>query len=207
MPNELTLADGLPDVADKPLYPTAQDQLIPMVTCRALVDQAEGEERSWEIYDAAWGRREGRGTCRRLAGDSQVHATSTRGARGGRWGGSNGDGGKKGRRRKLPKRVKVGCRDYRLVEMSTAESDGLETNGECRHAVMEIAVVEGLSAPRKAKVLLHEILPGIWIQWEMRHLKNRQEAIAIVSALNSGLCAVIRNNPGLMKRIEKGLRK
>lgn len=109
---------------------------------------------------------------------------------------------------KLPKTIKVGYKTYKLRWMEEHVPDesthamGLTYS---RTGTMYINRSRGEPLQEQANTLLHEILHCLFFVQGIKGFTAEQEE-QVVNALANGLCAVLVDNPGLMKLIEDGLK-
>ena len=111
---------------------------------------------------------------------------------------------------KLPEKIKVLCRDYTVEQMSEQKiGEGLYA-GTCNADRAEIAISAEYSSQKQACTLLHEVLHAVFHEMSISNVPNLEKfevsEETIVNALANGLSTVIRDNPGLMPAIQKGLK-
>lgn len=98
---------------------------------------------------------------------------------------------------KLPKKIKVGWRDYTIVEIDerTASQDGIY--GQTRHITCEIRLqTRGCASRQIAHSLLHEILHTCARLFNATaEVPDQRREEHIVTTLSDGLSGVWRDNP------------
>lgn len=105
---------------------------------------------------------------------------------------------------KLPKKIEVLNRTYKVIEKDMSEGNHI---GRGQFSKGEICIDSNMDSQVQADTLLHEIIHLILIamghevgEGEDLHTENNVLVIA------NGLSAFIRDNPGLMTEIQKGLK-
>lgn len=102
----------------------------------------------------------------------------------------------------LPKKIKVGARDYSLDVVSIDKGSRM---GECDTMKGTIEVEETLDNKAIITTLLHEIFHAIRNELGLQH-KNIDDEELVVGPLSTGFAAVMRDNPKLIAEIQKGLK-
>ena len=95
--------------------------------------------------------------------------------------------------------IKLDHRDIRVIGIPEHPKHvGVFKDQECL-----IEIVDNQSSQQQAETLIHELLHAIWAT---RGLPNRITEEACVTRLASGVATVIRDNPGLLHRLELALK-
>lgn len=102
----------------------------------------------------------------------------------------------------FPTKVKVGWRDYKILEWDLHAARSAECYGETRHIPGEIAIDRTHPVEQQAETLTHEILHVIFRQWSIQDDIGEERT---VGALSNGLASVIRDNPDVWAWIQEGL--
>ncbi len=103
---------------------------------------------------------------------------------------------------KMPSHVIVGPYDVAIKELDS--SDAEKNYGLFNSEKMEIRLRKEFSSPQQAAdTLLHEILHAVWHISGMSH-KDGEERL--VSSLATQICAVVRQNPGIIDWLQSSLK-
>ena len=97
---------------------------------------------------------------------------------------------------KIPKKIKVGYRDYKLEEWKQTVASANDAHGQffAKEGIIGYTVEEkGVS---HANTILHEIIHAIIYQWNIDLGEKTEEHL--VNGLTNGLIAVFVDNPNLM---------
>lgn len=106
---------------------------------------------------------------------------------------------------KLPRKVTIGYRKYRVEELSKKQSDADEALGWHFNYPARIKVrLTELDPAEVANTFLHEILHGCWKVGELPKKKIDEEQV--VTVLANQLTQVIRDNPEVIEFIVKNAR-
>lgn len=106
---------------------------------------------------------------------------------------------------RLPRRVVIGHRTYKIRAMPRAMSKALGIDGRCDYALSTIWVLcAGLPPAERANILVHEIGHGCW---DAAGLGKRADEERAVTALANVLTQVIRDNPTVWRWITLNSRK
>ncbi len=110
---------------------------------------------------------------------------------------------------KLPKKIKVLSRDYKVRTMNAHEEGEDLIFGKCDREYALIVVDSRVSSQKQAHILLHEITHAIIFEMGLyKHFHFNKRKITeedVVTCVATGLSTVIRDNPVCMKIIQKGL--
>ena len=104
----------------------------------------------------------------------------------------------------LPEKIEVLNRTYKVIEKDMSEGSHI---GRGQFSKGEICIDSNMDSQVQADTLLHEIIHLILIA--MGHELGEGEDLHTekhVLVIANGLSAFIRDNPGLMQAIEKGLK-
>ena len=104
---------------------------------------------------------------------------------------------------KLPETIEVLNRTYTVTERDLSEASYL---GKSKFVEGTIVIEQSLDPQAKADVLLHEIIHLILIAMGHDFNEGDLHTEKNVLVISNGLSAFIRDNPGLMQTIEKGLK-
>jgi len=105
---------------------------------------------------------------------------------------------------KLPETIEVLNRTYKVYEKDLSEANHL---GKSKFIDGTIVIDRSLDSQAKADTFLHEIIHLILMA--MGHEMDDENGLhkeKHVLVIANGLSAFIRDNPGLMQAIEKGLK-
>lgn len=102
----------------------------------------------------------------------------------------------------LPSSIRIGFRDYQVVELPWQDSDSQERFGDCdtNHSIIRVAMHYG--AVRAAHTLLHEVLHGAW---DAARLSPREQEEGAVTGLADILAGVWRDNPEFVRFLSESL--
>ena len=103
---------------------------------------------------------------------------------------------------KLPKSVMVGSMKYTVAEMPVDMHELSGAVGLCDKTQLTIHVYPRMALAKQWSTLFHEVLHAMF---EESSIDSKEEE-EIVSALERIQCAVMRDNPTLMKNLIKVLR-
>lgn len=104
---------------------------------------------------------------------------------------------------KMPEFVKVGFRQYRIVEWSPRGAMAEGCSGQCDLTMAEIRVFTGLGWNKAANTLLHEVLHAVWYFHGLSDDDNQERYVNVIA---NGLSAVWVDNPDVITWINDGLR-
>lgn len=79
---------------------------------------------------------------------------------------------------------------------------GSQRYGECDHYERVIRIDDALDSTKSANTLLHELFHAIWTTYA---LENDDKEERVVTVLSNGLAQVWRDNPDLVKFLNKSL--
>ncbi|MCB7127969.1 MAG: hypothetical protein J3T61_00320 [Candidatus Brocadiales bacterium] len=102
-----------------------------------------------------------------------------------------------------PKSLKIGHLDYALNEIDAGNIPG--ASGLFHMGSGQILLANDMDGGYAVKVLLHEVLHGIWGHYSMDDGSLNEERI--VDTFANGLCTVIRDNPGFAAWLAEHLEK
>lgn len=102
----------------------------------------------------------------------------------------------------IPTTVKVGYRDYAIIDWNPAHAARASRYGECVHPEREIRVSTEHGYREAAQTLLHEIYHAIFASFPV-YEQDAEERI--VTGLSACFAAVWRDNPGVIAWINEGL--
>ncbi len=103
---------------------------------------------------------------------------------------------------KMPSSVRVGPYDIKIRELDP--SDAEKNYGEFHSEKMEIRLRKEFSSPQQAAdTLLHEILHAVWMIGGLSHRDGEER---LVASLATQICAVVRQNPDIVKFLQKALK-
>ena len=105
---------------------------------------------------------------------------------------------------KLPETIEVLNRTYKIIEKDLEETNYL---AQSKFSCGTIVIEKYLDSQAKADTFLHEIIHLILMA--MGHEKDDENGLhneKNVLVIANGLSAFIRDNPGLMAAIQKGLK-
>ncbi len=98
---------------------------------------------------------------------------------------------------KLPKKIKIGYADYKVINMKSDYADHDSKEGHCQNSHHIITIrVDDRPESEVANTLLHEVLHAIWFMWGNGHA---QEEETCVNTLSNGLMTCFRDNPELIE--------
>lgn len=97
----------------------------------------------------------------------------------------------------LPHKVRIGAMDYTVEPWSTREASSAGALGMCDANLLIIRIREDMVPMKKAEVLVHEILHGMWDSAGL-HCGSDPEEEHVVSALAYQFLQVWRDNPELL---------
>lgn len=104
---------------------------------------------------------------------------------------------------KLPTKLKIGFKDYEVVDWELRPAERAERFGECdqNHCIIRVAQLHGDA--KAAHTLLHETLHALWTEGSLHKIDagNRDEEL-VVSVLSQMLAGLMRDNPGVLALIE-----
>jgi hypothetical protein len=106
-----------------------------------------------------------------------------------------------------PKTLKVGAFDYKVSQVpKLVNDDGTESWGQIVYEDYEITVQSLQPSPSVAvDTLLHELLHAVWHNTDLRGEIGKNLEERVIRNLTSGLVALFRDNPQLLKWIVKRL--
>jgi hypothetical protein len=103
---------------------------------------------------------------------------------------------------KIPTKVKIGYRDYRIESWHPHEASGARRYGETNNISQVIRIDFSNQPCQVAETLLHEIFHAVCAVWG---LGEKDDEERIVSMFGSGLTTVWRDNPDVMAWIDEQL--
>lgn len=95
----------------------------------------------------------------------------------------------------MPATIKVGYRDYQVIDWSQAEGTAADAYGDFDRLSGVIHVRDDMPAAFTAEILLHEVLHAAY---EMGELTAGDGEERIVSVFAKHLMQIIRDNPDLI---------
>ena len=102
---------------------------------------------------------------------------------------------------KTPTKLKIGYADYAVTEEPARSM--YKIFGKANLDLFEIMLDESMLPPKKATVLLHEVLHCLWEHQGMNQGAWTEERV--VDTLAKGLAMVIRDNPGFVEWLAESL--
>jgi len=112
----------------------------------------------------------------------------------------------------LPKKIKVLSVDYTIETATEREKGENGFLGNCSCDKNMIKIRKDVTPQKQTALLIHELMHAIFFEMGMWPVgKDPLEKFEIseetmVTTFSNGLAAVIRDNPGLMPAIQKGLK-
>lgn len=97
---------------------------------------------------------------------------------------------------KLPKRIRVGYRWYKVITWKHLEADASQRFGECDKNQAIIRVDPKYGPTKTCNTLLHEVLHAVWHD---RIGEKEAEEERVVTSFADGLCALARDNPEIVE--------
>ena len=108
------------------------------------------------------------------------------------------------RKMKMPTSVIVGPYDIKIGELDPSESE--HHYGMFNSQKMEIRLCKEFSSPvRAADTLLHEVIHSIFHIANIT-TANPEDEERLVTSLSTQICAVVRQNPDLIKYLQESLK-
>lgn len=112
----------------------------------------------------------------------------------------------------VPARVTVGCA---LVDVAVVDTHGDQLNGDKMGShngdASRVYIADNLSGHQLANTLLHEVMHAIWYTQGLCHdcLASNPAGLQehVVNNMTNGLIQVIRDNPDLVKFLQKECKK
>ncbi len=102
----------------------------------------------------------------------------------------------------IPKKIKVGYRDYKVELWDTAEATRAGRRAEIDMWNNTIRISDAWPLEDQRECIIHEVLHALWYDRALDDTEKWNEEF-LVSNIASGLTAVFRDNPGLLKFMEK----
>jgi len=102
----------------------------------------------------------------------------------------------------LPSTVRIGYRDFEIIEWSREEADGRKQNGMCDVDEGKLCVCSAMGPQKTAEVLLHEVLHAAW---HAGNLAGKEAEERAVSGLAPQLAQIWRDNPRLVEFVTASL--
>ncbi len=102
------------------------------------------------------------------------------------------------KRRKTPKRIKIGYLDFKLMPRSKKWSVKHKAVGMC---VPELGHIAYLSKQKKSEIvntILHEMLHGVVYMFDI-NFRNLREEERVVRKMANGLHTVLKDNPQFLE--------
>jgi hypothetical protein len=106
---------------------------------------------------------------------------------------------------KIPEKIKVGYRDYRLEEWKQTVANANDVHGQffAKEGIIGYTVEEkGVS---HANTILHELFHAIIYQWNIDLGEKTEEHL--VNGLTNGLTTVFTDNPNLMDYLKDKIKE
>lgn len=104
----------------------------------------------------------------------------------------------------LPKKIRIGYRDYTIVPIKSQHMEMNEAFGLCNNVEAKIFVCTDMAPEVVADTFLHEIMHAIWYYMG---LDDKDDEENVVNRLSSGLICAMVDNPELLKYFTKTLTK
>ncbi len=103
-------------------------------------------------------------------------------------------------RETIPETIRIGAADFDVAPIPALEGDKFALYGYMHWPSQHIRYVEGLPRQRLAEILLHEVIHGLWKEYELREEGPNGQDIEenYVKALGKGFLQIIRDNPDLI---------
>ena len=105
-------------------------------------------------------------------------------------------------RRKLPRVIKIGICEYKLIHWDPVEAEAAGCRGECNIFTFEIRVRSDMPDSHFAEILEHEINHGCWAAAK---LKGRASEETVVNRLTPIQIAARRDNPEIYAWIDRAI--
>ena len=106
---------------------------------------------------------------------------------------------------KVPEKIKVGYRDYKLEEWKQTVATANEAHGQFFSKEGIIGYTTDEKGVSHANTILHEVLHAIIYQWNME-LDDKVEE-QVVNGLANGLTTVFVDNPELMDYLKTKIKE
>jgi hypothetical protein len=103
----------------------------------------------------------------------------------------------------IPVSIRVGYRDYAVVEISAIRSEAEAAYGRHSSLVCEIEVRTDTKPHETVDTLLHEVLHAAW---SVAGLNSKDGEERVVTALAHQLTQIWRDNPDLVAYLSEALR-
>lgn len=94
---------------------------------------------------------------------------------------------------KLPKTIKIGPYDYKIVHKKIREGEACV--GDFCSTRSRIRVTTGMNDIRTVETLLHEVLHAVYYSFNIGHGLDEAAEENIISLVSTGLAATLRDNP------------
>lgn len=104
----------------------------------------------------------------------------------------------------LPKKIRIGYKDYQVIPVKIQHPDLSEAFGLCDNVGAKIFVRTDMAPEMVADTLLHEIMHAVWYYMGLDDRELEENAI---NRLSSGLICAMIDNPDLLKYLTKTLIK
>jgi hypothetical protein len=106
----------------------------------------------------------------------------------------------------LPARVKIGYKDYELIELTALEASQHRTAGQTQHILARIKIDLSTGTREAAETLQHEIMHAVWCIWRLPTKPvDTDDEEKIISRLSVGMATVWRDNPAVFAWIAQAL--
>ena len=111
--------------------------------------------------------------------------------------------------RTLPRKIKVGAYDWRVVLNSDPRPDEVDKCGEAdfEHHVVNLWPQNLISPDHTVGILIHELFHVFWDNADLHHSsRSDDQEEEIVIGFEHGFVSLFRDNPRLLTWIKKGLK-
>jgi hypothetical protein len=102
-----------------------------------------------------------------------------------------------------PTSIRVGYRDYRVLQWQSLEAQASRRLGESDHLALLIRLHEGLQPTVAAEVLLHEVLHCCWYIGDLRDADDEERTVSVMA---NQMTQVWRDNPDFVAFMSQALR-
>lgn len=103
---------------------------------------------------------------------------------------------------KLPSKVKIGYREYQIVDWEFLDASAHGRMGEIAHISRRIKIATCHGPVQAAETLLHEIIHGVFYVWCAADQDDEERT---TSLLANGLATVWRDNPDVLAWIDEAM--
>ncbi len=104
---------------------------------------------------------------------------------------------------KLPEKVKIGYRNYKIADLPQHEADARGLRGTHYAHAGIIRIERNMDTEQQANTFIHEILHACWLQCDI----NEELEEHAVTVLANQLTQVFQDNPEVTKYLRSALAK